>query len=181
MNSSHTDCHDTCQHCHDVCEQTLVHCLERGGEHAAPSLLRALFDCAEICQTSAHFLLRESDVHTAACRACAEVCDRCAAECERIGTEHETVRVCGEVCRACARSCREMAGSELRLPEATDTVPEGMFQDDGNAAPASAEVAELAGQLYEEAGRPDGRDEEFWYEAERRLRERRPQGAASQA
>lgn len=161
MSPSRTDCHATCQHCHEVCVESFLHCIDRGGEHAQPALLRALLDCAEICETSAHFLFRESDLHAATCRACAEICDRCAEECERIGAEHETVRVCGEICRACARSCREMARAE--------SVPEGLFQDDDNAAPASAEIAELAGQLYAEAGRPDGRDQEFWFMAERRL------------
>ena len=37
--------------------------------------------------------------------------------------------------------------------------------------PSNAEIQQRAHQLWEQAGRPEGRDEEFWYQAERELRE----------
>jgi hypothetical protein len=57
----------------------LGHCLQKGGKHAEAKHLRLLMDCAEIRQTSAHFMLRGSDLHSRTCFACAEVCVRCAA------------------------------------------------------------------------------------------------------
>jgi hypothetical protein len=102
-------CLDSCQHCHNVCLQTIHHCLRRGDEHAEQPHIRLLADCVEICQTSANFMLRGSELHHITCGACAEVCERCAAECERFGDD-EQMSSCAEACRACAQHCREMSG-----------------------------------------------------------------------
>lgn len=98
-----------CQECHEICTQTVAHCLGLGGRHAEPSHIRLLLDCAEICQTSANFMLRGSDLHTETCRACAEVCERCADDCQRLADDNQ-MRVCADACRRCAESCRHMAG-----------------------------------------------------------------------
>lgn len=39
------------------------HCLELGGENIKPSHLRLMMACAEICRTSAHFMLMNSEHH----------------------------------------------------------------------------------------------------------------------
>jgi hypothetical protein len=80
-------------------------CLESGGKHVAPDHFRLLINCAEICQTSANFMLSASAFSNPICRVCAEVCDACAKSCEQIGMED-----CARVCRECAQSCRQMAG-----------------------------------------------------------------------
>lgn len=169
-----TDCHDTCQHCHDVCLQAIAHCLRQGGAHAEEAHLRLLMDCAEICQTSAHFLLRESELHAVTCRACAEICERCAEDCERFGADDEQMRPCAEACRACAESCRAMSGQPGHSDDDGAHEHASTAERDGEASlfPTSEAIAALAGQLHEEAGCPDDRDQEFWYEAERRLRAR---------
>jgi hypothetical protein len=77
-------------------------CLEVGGEHPAPDHIRLLQDCAEICQTSANFMLRVSDFHGSTCEVCAEDCERF--------TDDEMMQQCAQSCRSCAESCREMAG-----------------------------------------------------------------------
>jgi hypothetical protein len=100
-------CIDICQECHNVCLETVMHCLHMGGEHAEPNHIRLLLDCAEICQTSANFMLRGSDLHGLTCAACAEVCNRCAEDCERF--DDAQMKRCAETCRRCAESCREMA------------------------------------------------------------------------
>jgi hypothetical protein len=69
-----------------------------------------MLDCAEICETSANFMIRGSELHHLTCGACAEVCDRCAEDCERMGDD-ETMRRCAETCRRCAESCHRMAGA----------------------------------------------------------------------
>lgn len=102
------ECIQECHECHDICLQTVAHCLEMGGEHAAPDHIRLLLDCAEICQTSANFMSRTSDFHGQVCGVCAEVCERCAEDCERFGDD-KMMQQCAEVCRSCASSCREMA------------------------------------------------------------------------
>ena len=101
-------CAEECLACYSSCEHTAQHCLEIGGKHAEVSHIRILRDCAEICRTSAGFLLRGSDLHTQTCALCAEICRICERECRRLGDD-EVMRECAEACRRCAESCERMA------------------------------------------------------------------------
>jgi len=65
-------------------------------------------DCAQICGTSADYMLRGSHLHTQTCATCAEVCRACAESCERMGDD-SVMRRCAETCRRCAESCGRMA------------------------------------------------------------------------
>jgi hypothetical protein len=102
------DCIEHCIECHRICTEAAAYCLDEGGVLAQPSLVRSLLDCAQICQTSADFMLRLSDHHAVTCRACAEICEICAKSCEEHKDDEEMVE-CAELCRDCARACREMA------------------------------------------------------------------------
>ncbi len=102
------ECIEECSNCHNVCADTITYCIEMGGEHVKPQHLALMLDCAEICQTSANFMLRESKRHVLTCDACAKICEQCATECERFGDD-EQMQLCAEACRSCAESCREMA------------------------------------------------------------------------
>ena len=100
------DCIEKCLDCHAVClREAMNHCLEAGGKHVEPRHFRLMITCAEICQTSANFMLSGSELHGATCGVCAQVCDACAESCEAVGDMEE----CVAACRACAESCREMA------------------------------------------------------------------------
>lgn len=101
-------CIDNCSRCHAICIETINHCLKKGGKHAAPDHIRLLQDCAQICATSADFMLRDSNLHSRTCGVCAEVCERCAEACERMADD-DMMRECAEACRKCAESCREMS------------------------------------------------------------------------
>jgi hypothetical protein len=101
-------CIDECLNCYSICLQTVQHCLELGGKHAEASHIRILNDCAEICQTSAGFMLRGSPLHGRVCGVCAEVCRECERECRRM-SDDETMRECADACRRCAESCERMA------------------------------------------------------------------------
>jgi hypothetical protein len=101
-------CIANCTACHRICVETLAYCLGKGGRHAEAVHARLLLDCAELCQTSANFMIRGSDLHKSTCRACAEVCARCAASCEAFAGDAQMTR-CAEVCRRCAESCQQMA------------------------------------------------------------------------
>jgi hypothetical protein len=101
------ECIERCLECHKVCIQVIAQCLHKGGEHAAPEHIRLLLDCAEICQTSANFMLRGSEHHTQTCGVCADVCEACTEDCERLGDA--MMKQCAEACRRCAASCSEMA------------------------------------------------------------------------
>ncbi len=101
-------CIENCLTCHRLCLETVAHCLQMGGEHAAPAHIGLLLDCAEICQTSANFMIRGSAFHSRTCGVCAEVCARCAEDCERFGDDQQ-MKDCAEACRRCAESCDRMA------------------------------------------------------------------------
>jgi hypothetical protein len=129
--ASMQECIDNCTRCHNVCLETFNYSLWLGGRHNESVHLRLLLDCAEICRTSANFMLRGSDLHREICDACAVVCENCAQDCERYtvsgagegapmsrhsGPPHvskenvdEQMKYCAEVCRQCAQSCRDMA------------------------------------------------------------------------
>ena len=100
-------CIDECQNCHDSCTETVTHCLQMGGEHAEAGHIRLLLDCAEICQTSANFMLRMSDFHMQTCGVCADICEQCAQDYE-LFADDRMMQQCAESCRSCAQSCREM-------------------------------------------------------------------------
>jgi hypothetical protein len=102
-------CIDECTRCHAICVTTASHCLELGGKHADPAHVGLLLDCAQICQTSADFMLRGSDRHQLTCRICADICRACAEDCERMAGGDQMLRQCAEVCRRCEQSCERMA------------------------------------------------------------------------
>lgn len=104
-----TDCLD----CHSVCLSTISHCLAKGGDHAAPHHIRLLQDCAQICMTSADFMLRGSPLDQMICRICGGVCELCADECAKMADDDAMV-LCAETCRRCAKSCGEMAGADRK-------------------------------------------------------------------
>ena len=106
MNEQMTRCIETCLSCYKTCLATAMnHCLEAGGKHTEPAHFRLMMACAEICRTSAHFMLINTPHHQHTCRECAEICAECAKDCKRIGGMDE----CVAVCEACADSCRKMA------------------------------------------------------------------------
>ena len=101
-------CIQTCLDCHRSCLDTIPYCLQQGGMHSEANHIRLMMDCAEICQTSANFMLRGSDLHMYTCGACAEICARCAADCDRM-SDDQRMAACAEECRRCSDSCRRMA------------------------------------------------------------------------
>ena len=101
-------CIDECLDCYSSCVETAQHCLELGGKHADPAHIRTLGDCAEICRTSAGFMLRMSPIHARVCAVCADVCRACERECKRLGDDL-MMQKCADACRRCAESCEKMA------------------------------------------------------------------------
>jgi hypothetical protein len=106
------DCIVRCSDCHRACTETLMYCLQQGGQHSESNHIRLLIDCAQICQTSADFMLRGSDLHHFTCGACAEVCQRCFEDCAAMSDDNR-MAACAEECRRCAESCRQMAGHHM--------------------------------------------------------------------
>lgn len=106
MSQEMRSCIEACQRCYETCLGTaMTHCLEMGGKHVEPQHFRLMMACAEICQTSARFMLLNSPLHKRICGLCAEICDQCAQDCEQLGDMQD----CVSACRRCAESCRKMA------------------------------------------------------------------------
>lgn len=106
MSDEMKTCIDHCLDCYRTClSMAMDHCLELGGKHVEPDHFRLMMACAEICRTSAHFMLIGTEHHRHTCAECAEICTRCADDCERVGDMDE----CVAACRRCAESCRRMA------------------------------------------------------------------------
>lgn len=102
------ECIQACLDCYRSCLQTASqHCLEMGGKHTEPEHFRLMLDCAEICRSSAAFMLNGSPFHHQTCGVCAEVCEACARSCAAIGEMDDCVRACEH----CADLCRQMAAS----------------------------------------------------------------------
>ena len=106
-------CIEACLECYRTCNETINgHCLEAGGEHTRPEHVRLMVDCAEICRTSADFMMRRSDRHHLTCGICADICAECAEDCARF--DDEAMSACADACRRCAESCRAMAEAGTR-------------------------------------------------------------------
>lgn len=99
-------CIDACHACHVTClSEATGHCLEMGGEHAAPKHIRIMLDCAQICATAADFMARGSQAHALVCGVCAQICRACAESCRKIDGMEE----CAATCERCAEMCEAMA------------------------------------------------------------------------
>jgi hypothetical protein len=109
ISSEMQQCIDECTRCQHICLATVSHCLELGGKHADPAHIGLLLDCAEICQTSANFMLRGSERHQLTCGICADICRACADDCERRAGGDKLMQDCAQQCRRCGESCERMA------------------------------------------------------------------------
>ena len=101
------ECITGCLACHSICLQTVEHCREMGGAHVAQEHIRLLLDCAELCESSAHFMIRQSPFQGRICALCAEVCRACEAACRRFGDAADLR--CAESCRRCAEMQHHVA------------------------------------------------------------------------
>jgi hypothetical protein len=108
-----TQCIARCIECYRICVETsMQHCLEEGGDHVEPEHFRLMVNCADICRTTADFLLSQSEFHPRLCALCADVCEACAMSCRDIGGMDD----CVQACERCATSCAALAaGKPLQL------------------------------------------------------------------
>ena len=99
-----------CMSCFSICEQTLAHCLRKGGKHASAANVQLLIDCAESCRTSVSLMSRESAFHARHCAMCADICKSCEESCEQFPDDAQ-MKACADACRSCAEACRRMTAS----------------------------------------------------------------------
>jgi hypothetical protein len=107
VSSEMQECIQNCLDCHSACLNTSIYCLQQGGQHGEAAHIALMLDCAEICQTSANFMLRQSALHMRTCALCAEVCHMCGMDCQRFA-DSEQMQACAAMCRRCAESCQRM-------------------------------------------------------------------------
>jgi hypothetical protein len=73
---------------------------------------RLNLDCADMCETTARVLTRQTgydrDMTRAVVEACVQACRVSGDECDRHARMHEHCRVCAEVCHRCQRVCEEV-------------------------------------------------------------------------
>jgi hypothetical protein len=98
-----------CGECYQTCLIMLSHCLSLGGHRANASHIKAMYDCAEICQLAVSYMARGSDMYGRLNLLCAEICTRCANQCEQMMGNDEQMRTCAATCRNCSDVCQKTA------------------------------------------------------------------------
>jgi hypothetical protein len=111
MTAEMRECIQNCLDCYRICVETTHHCLTLGGKHAEARHIGLMQACAEICRTSAAFMLHGSEFHNRTCGVCAEVCRACEQSCSKMAEGDATMTQCADICRRCAESCQRMAGA----------------------------------------------------------------------
>ncbi|RYZ64774.1 MAG: four-helix bundle copper-binding protein [Proteobacteria bacterium] len=104
-------CIENCTKCHQASLNVITHCLQQGGDHVDPQHIRLLQDCANICATSADFMLRGSDLHVLTCGACAEICLQCSEACASF-SDDAVMKACADLCYKCHESCYAMSSGQ---------------------------------------------------------------------
>jgi len=112
-------CIQACLDCHHVCLETVRYCLLLEGRRAAGSThVRTLLDGAELCQTTADFILSGSEFFERLCAICTDVLERCAEICDEFGEDGQ-LKACADACRRCAASCWSITAVSGNFPRAS--------------------------------------------------------------
>jgi hypothetical protein len=114
MGNQNEQCIQYSLDCHRICQETIMYCLDRGGDYASALHIRVLLDCADICLTNASFIIRASDKHSTISSSCAETCLHCAEVCE-VFADDECMKSCAAACRRCAEYCQLMVANTAQI------------------------------------------------------------------
>ncbi|WP_324651070.1 four-helix bundle copper-binding protein [Georgenia sp. H159] len=103
---------DTLVACSQACTACADACLSEDMVAELRACIRTNLDCADVCDTAARVLSRQTsynaDVTRAVLQACVEVCRACGTECASHADHHEHCRVCAEACRSCEEVCSQL-------------------------------------------------------------------------
>jgi hypothetical protein len=103
------ECVAKCLDCRSLCMKVVDHCWRlRKIKRECPDI-RPLLNCAEMCATTARFMLRGSEFCRELCVLCAQVCQCCADQFRGVHDETE-IEACAAACRQCAECCERIAG-----------------------------------------------------------------------
>ena len=95
---------ESLQNCAAACEQCADACLDEDNVESMIACIRLDRDCADICNTAARLLSRNTDANIALIELCKDICGQCAKECE--SHDHEHCQRCAHACRRCEEQCR---------------------------------------------------------------------------
>ena len=108
-------CIDECLACAASCTACADACLGEEDVGGLRECVRANLDCADLCDTTAGLLSRQTGTTptwwATILSACAESCRRCAEECEQHSEHHAHCRLCAEACRRCEQACGDLINS----------------------------------------------------------------------
>lgn len=101
-------CIDACLTAHRLCLGTAAtHGLGMGGQHASPRHMNLLLDCAAMCQSTADFAIRRSEMTGFVAGLCSHICKICGDECDEFADD--SMRECAKACHHCARECLNLS------------------------------------------------------------------------
>jgi hypothetical protein len=107
-----TNCIEACRECAVVCTSCADACLGEQNVQKLVPCIRIDLDCADICQTTARMLMRQTETNLQLLRAQLETTITatrlCAEECEKHAEMHQHCRVCASSCRNCEQMCQQM-------------------------------------------------------------------------
>ena len=101
-------CEKKCSSCEQTCEKATAYLKGKAASTASTAAQKSLADCADLCKVSHNLMQRESALHPATCKICAEACTSCAKACEAL--KDPKLKECIQECKTCADSCSKMAG-----------------------------------------------------------------------
>lgn len=99
-------CIDALQACYAVCMRSVSYGYVKESGPLQEEHVRLMIDCAEMCQTAANFLIRESDHYLRICREAAEICKDLVSSCEGVDGMEGILSICDE----CVSACRVIVG-----------------------------------------------------------------------
>jgi hypothetical protein len=122
----------TLAECRESCTIGLMHSLNEDGDFTAKDHIVWLLDCAEICNVTTNFLLRDSEYSGDIINICSYICEDCAESCESF-FEDANMKNCGEICRKCADKCRDAVDVEEieeNITEVEDDIDDSDEEDE---------------------------------------------------
>jgi hypothetical protein len=103
---------DAAFECSQVCTSCADACLAEDMVAELRYCIRTNLDCADICNTTARVLSRQTEPDMGLLRAqlgaCVQACKACGDECEKHASMHEHCAVCAASCRQCEEACNAL-------------------------------------------------------------------------
>jgi hypothetical protein len=87
------------------CHKCMAACLEEEDVSMMARCIELDLDCAEICTTTAAYVVRNSESMATLLAICGEICKACAEECQKHDAAH--CQQCAAVCFECAELCEQ--------------------------------------------------------------------------